>query len=78
MSFRTGTVPTTRATSALEQLHAELAGKLQTNKRETQRLTQAMKHVEAVLKLLQPGYDRHQAAEAKSVVQGAGRCFGTS
>ena len=45
------------ATSALEQLHAELAGKLQTNKRETQRLTQAMRHVEAVLKLLQPGYN---------------------
>ena len=57
MRVRSATVPTTRATSALEQLHAELAGKLQTNKRETQRLTQAMRHVEAVLKLLQPGYN---------------------
>jgi hypothetical protein len=57
MRVRSATVPTTRATSALEQLRAELAGKLQTNKRETQRLTQAMKHVEAVLKLLQPGYN---------------------
>jgi hypothetical protein len=56
MRVRSAEVPVVRATSALEQLHAELAGKLQTNKREVERLTQAMQHVEVVLKLLQPGY----------------------
>jgi hypothetical protein len=56
MRFRTATIPTKNATHTLEQLHAELAGKLLESKRETERLTEAMKHVEAVLKLLQPGY----------------------
>lgn len=56
MRFRTGKIATKRATHTLEQLHAELAGKLLDNKRETERLTKAMQHVEQVLKLLQPGY----------------------
>jgi hypothetical protein len=56
MRFRTAKIATKRATHTLEQLHAELAGKLLENKRETERLTKAMQHVEAVLKLLQPGY----------------------
>lgn len=42
---------------ALEALHAELGGKIADNKREAERLADAMRHVEAVLKLLQPGYD---------------------
>ena len=46
-----------QATFTLEQLHAELAGKIIDNKKEGHRLVAAMKHVEAVLKLLQPGYD---------------------
>jgi hypothetical protein len=41
----------------LVQLHAELAGKILQHKKEGERLAQAMRHVEAVLKLLQPGYD---------------------
>jgi hypothetical protein len=41
----------------LSQLHAELAGKLIDNKSESRRITSAMKQVEAVMKLLQPGYD---------------------
>jgi hypothetical protein len=57
MRFRTATIATKRATYTLEQLHAELAGKLIESKREVERLTQAMQHVEAVLKLLQPGYN---------------------
>lgn len=57
MRIRSATIPTDRATSALEQLHAELAGKLQANKSEGETLAQAMQHVEAVLKLLQPGYN---------------------
>jgi hypothetical protein len=57
MRFRTAKIATKRATHTLEQLHAELAGKLIEHGREGRRLRQAMKHVEAVLKLLQPGYN---------------------
>jgi hypothetical protein len=42
---------------ALEALHAELGGKILENKKEAARLAQCMVHVEAVLKMLQPGYD---------------------
>ena len=48
---------TTQATHTLEQLHAELGGKILDNKAEAKRLAAAMVHVEAVLKMLQPGYD---------------------
>jgi hypothetical protein len=47
----------TQAKYTLEQLHSELAGKILDNKREAHKLAEAMKHVEAVLKLLVPGYD---------------------
>jgi hypothetical protein len=57
MRFRTATIATKRATHTLEQLHAELAGKLLENGREGRRLRLAMKHVESVLKLLQPSYN---------------------
>ncbi len=50
-------IATKQAKYTLEQLHAELAGKLLDNKKEARRLSQAMKHVEAVLKLLDPAYD---------------------
>lgn len=56
MRFRTAKIATKCATHTLEQLHAELGGKLRDSKREFDRLTAAMQHVEAVLKLLQPGY----------------------
>jgi hypothetical protein len=46
-----------QAKYTLEKLHAELGGKIADNKREAKRLTEAMKHVEAVLRMLQPGYD---------------------
>ena len=48
---------TTQATLTLEKLHAELGGKILDNKAEAKRLAAAMVHVEAVLKMLQPGYD---------------------
>lgn len=48
---------TTQATHTLEQLHAELGGKILDNKAEAKRLAEAMVHVEAVLKMLQPDYD---------------------
>src|SRR5437016_3552809 len=42
---------------ALLRLHAELGGKIKENKLEAKRLAKCMVHVEAVLKLLEPGYD---------------------
>jgi hypothetical protein len=43
-----------QAVYTLEQLHAELGGKILDNKREADRLRQAMVHVEAVIKMLDP------------------------
>lgn len=45
----------TPAVYALMRLHAELGGQIQDNRRETKRLAESMKHVEAVLKMLEPG-----------------------
>jgi hypothetical protein len=47
---------------ALERLHAELGGKILANRKETARLAQDMRHVEAVLKLLEPGFDVRRIA----------------
>jgi hypothetical protein len=47
---------TKQATFTLERLHAELAGKIQENKEEAERLANDMRHVEAVLKMLNPSY----------------------
>src|SRR5437868_15471482 len=49
-------IPTKQAKLTLEQLHAELGGKILDNKKQAARLRQAMKHVEAVLKLIDPAY----------------------
>jgi hypothetical protein len=40
----------------LERLHAELGGQILENKDEAQRLAGQMRHVEAVIKVLDPGY----------------------
>lgn len=50
-------IATKQAKFTLEKLHAEIAGKIQQNKAEAHKLAQAMRHVEAVLRLLIPGYD---------------------
>jgi hypothetical protein len=50
-------IATKRAKYTLDQPHAELAGKLLDNKVQAERLILAMKHVEAVLKLLDPEYN---------------------
>jgi hypothetical protein len=55
-------IATKQAKYTLEQLHAELGGKINDNKREAQRLTEAMKHVEAVLRMLEPGYNVRRIA----------------
>src|SRR5262245_15408495 len=49
-------IATKQAKFTLEQLHAELGGKILDNKAEHSRLSESMKHVEAVLKLLDPSY----------------------
>ncbi len=49
-------IATTQAKFTLERLHAELGGKILANKKEAIRLTADMKHVEAVLKMLDPAY----------------------
>jgi hypothetical protein len=50
-------IATKQAKYTLEQLHAELAGKIIDNKEEAERLVEAMKHVEEVLRLIDPNYD---------------------
>ena len=49
-------IATHQATLTLDQLHAELTGKVQANRSEGVRLAQSIRHVEAVLKLLDPSY----------------------
>lgn len=49
-------IATKQAKFTLDQLHAELAGKLAENKEEGERLAEALQHVEATLKLLDPSY----------------------
>ena len=49
-------IATKQATLTLQQLHAELAGKILDNEREADRLREAMAHVEAVIKMLDPSY----------------------
>lgn len=49
-------IATTQAKFTLEQLHAELGGKILDNKAEAKRLAIGMMHVEAVLKMLDPTY----------------------
>src|SRR5882724_8253188 len=51
-----GHIKSHQATLTLEQLHAELGGKIIDNKTEAKRLAQCMKHVEAVLKMLNANY----------------------
>lgn len=47
----------TPAVFALKRLHAELGGQIKDSRREAKRLAENMKHVEAVLKMLEPGFD---------------------
>lgn len=50
-------IATHQAVYTLDQLHAELGGKILDNKREADRLREAMVHVEAVIKLLDPTHN---------------------
>ncbi len=42
---------------ALRKLHAELGGQIQDNKRQAERLADDMRHVEAVIKMLDPEFN---------------------
>ena len=60
-------IATHQAKFTLEKLHAELGGKIKDNKREAKLLMQSMKHVEAVLKLLIPGYSARSISVRRRV-----------
>ncbi len=45
------------AMHALLKLHAELGGKIKDNRRQAQKLATDMKHIEAVIRMFEPGYD---------------------
>ena len=47
---------------ALERLHAELGGKIKNNRKEAKRLAQDMWHVEAVIRMFEPGFNMTQIA----------------
>lgn len=47
---------------ALIRLHADLGGKIKDNASEARKLRQDMKHVEAVLQLLEPGFNTNAIA----------------
>jgi len=45
------------AIQTLERLHGELGGKILENRQEAESLSEQMQHVEAVIKMLDPGYN---------------------
>jgi hypothetical protein len=51
-----------QACFTLDRLHAEIAGKIADNKREAEKLAQDMRHVEAVMKLLDPSFNANRIA----------------
>ena len=61
------------AIQTLERLHAELGGKILENKQEHENLAGQMRHVEAVIKMLDPSYSLRaiisEAPPAQPVVQ---------
>ncbi len=47
---------------ALVRLHAELAGRIADNKKQAAKLRDDMRHVEATIRLLEPGFDTRRIA----------------
>ena len=69
-----GTILSKQAINTLTQLHAELAGKIEGNRKHGDKLRMQMMQVEAVIKMLRPGLphqpDRAQAPQHRqSLVQ---------
>jgi len=50
------------AVGFLVRLHADLGGKIEKNRQEAKRLSEDMKHVEAVIRLFAPDYDTRRIA----------------
>jgi hypothetical protein len=59
--------PDNPAFHTLVRLHADLGGRIQQNKAEASRLADEMRHVEAVIKLLNPDYDTRRIAVRRRV-----------
>jgi hypothetical protein len=59
--------PDNPALHTLVRLHADLGGRIQQNKAEASRLADEMRHVEAVIKLLNPDYDTRRIAVRRRV-----------
>jgi hypothetical protein len=59
--------PDNPAIHTLVRLHADLGGRIQQNKDEAKRLADEMRHVEAVIKLLNPDYDTRRIAVRRRV-----------
>jgi hypothetical protein len=58
MSLRPTKDPQTRpAINTLERLHMELGGQILENRQRYDELSHQMRHVEAVIKMLDPGYN---------------------
>src|SRR2546423_9934389 len=55
-------IATKQAVYTLVQLHAELGGRIDSNKREAERLAASMKHLEAVIRMISPDYDIRRIA----------------
>ena len=55
-------IATKQACFTLDRLHAEIAGKIADNKREAAKLAQDIRHVEAVMKLLDPSFNANRVA----------------
>ena len=55
-------IATKQTMHTLIQLHAELGGKIDYNKREAERLAASMKHLEAVIHMISPDYDIRRIA----------------
>jgi hypothetical protein len=54
--------PNHPAVDYLVRLHADLGGKIWENRKEAERLAEAMKHVEAVIRLFDPAYNVRRIA----------------
>jgi hypothetical protein len=48
--------------SGLVKLHADLGGRILANRKEATKLTSDMKHIEAVIRMFEPGYDVRRIA----------------
>jgi len=61
------------AIRTLERLHGELGGKILENRQEAESLGEQMQHVEAVIKMLDPGYNLARIAIKRRTANPCGR-----